>query len=186
MLDWEISRDGNRAGPFLAPHLPSLGVTLTSLGSGFPRDAPRNKIVYRYDAKKPLRDFDVMGFFWVISERAKRLLEPFAVGAIDLVPTDIFVRRDGVDELVGQNWLCDVVRFEDAVDEAASKLDWWPNHPQYDGMSKLVFKRDLPPELHLFRLWKSPTTILCSEPLRQAIKAAKLTGVRLKNVEPPH
>lgn len=182
MLEWDMSRGGDRAGPFIAPHLPSIGIKLTSMGSGFPRDAPPDRIVFEHDPKRPLRDVEGGGNFWIISDAARSVLLQHAASSIDLAPADVFVRRNGVDEPAGPRWLCDVIRFEDVVDEGASIIDWEANHLMYSIGTKYIFKSDVPDDLHLFRLWKAPGVIACSQRLRDAIKAAKLTGMALKDL----
>jgi Protein of unknown function (DUF1629) len=179
-IDWVMSRAGNRPGPFVAPHLPSLGIGLTSLGSGFPRDAPPDKIVYEYDSHSPLRDIEGGADVWIISDAARKVLETYAANSIDLAPAEVFIRYKGEDRPAGSRWLCDVIRFEDAVDETASQLNWLAKFPQYDPVgSKYVLKADLPPDLHLFRVWKEPGAIACSQNLRDALTAARLSGVVL-------
>lgn len=177
MLDWQSSRAANRAGPFVAPHLPSLGIKLTSLGSGFPRDAPPDQIVYKLNKRRPLRDFESGGAFWIVSEAARDVLQRYAVDSIDFAPAQVLLRgKDGKDIETPPRFLCDVVRFEDVVDEAASKIQWGPG-VQHGVGSLFAFKADLPANLHLFRLWKAPGTVICSAELRHALEAAKFSGV---------
>lgn len=178
-VDWSVTRDGNRAGPFIAPHLPSIGITLTSLGSGFPREDGSNVIVFRYKPQLPLRDFESFGFFWVVSEPARATLLEFAADAIDTVPADVSVRKHGKDVSAGPRWLCDVTLFADVVDESASSIKWAAGVPQYGANSTYAFKRDTPEDLHLFRLWKAPNTIMCSPALANSIRSRDLTGLAL-------
>lgn len=175
-LDWEMSRAGNRAGPYVAPHLPSLGIGLTSLGSGFPRDVPPDRIVYKLNPRRRVRDFENGSAMWVASRRAIDVVSRYAASAIDTAPAQVFVRsKQGEDIEVPSRVLCDVIRFEDVVDEGASKIEW---HGLVYGVgSLLAFKPDLPADLHLFRIWKQPRCIVCSAELREAIEAANLTGI---------
>lgn len=176
-LDWQMSRAGNRAGPFVAPHLPELGIKYTSLASGFARDAPPDQIVYKLNPGRPVRDFESGSAFWIVSESTRDVLQRYAADSIDFVPAQVFQRgKDGKDIETPPRFLCDVIRFEDAVDEATSKIQWGPGK-QHGVGSLFAFKSDLPANLHLFRLWKSPNTIVCSAELRHAIEAAKLSGV---------
>jgi Protein of unknown function (DUF1629) len=178
-LDIHMPHFGNRAGPHPAHHLSGLGITLTSLGSGFPRTEKRAWCVYEYDSRLPLRDFESMASTWIISNAAKAVLEHHAKDAIDTIPIDVSVRYKGEDRPAGERWLCDVIRFEDAVDESASAINWYVDFPRYGVNSKFAFKADLPLDLHLFRLWKDPDVIACSQVLRDAIKAEQLTGIVL-------
>lgn len=178
MIDWENSRASNRAGPFIAPHIPSLGIKLTSLGSGFPRGAPPDRIIYKLNPKRPVRDFENASAFWIISEPARDVLLRFASDSIDLAPAQVLLRhKDGKDIAIPQRHLCDVIRFEDVVDEVASEIQWGVGGKQYGPGSLFAFKSGLPPNLHLFRLWKWPRAIVCSAELRMALEAANLRGV---------
>jgi hypothetical protein len=110
--------------------------------------------------------------------RLRDVLVSYAEKAIDLAPAEVFLRYKGEDRPASPRWQCDVIRFEDAVDEAGSKLNWLVDYPLYDPVgSKYSFKSDLPPDLHLFRLWKAPNTITCSQALHDALVAAKLSGI---------
>jgi hypothetical protein len=181
IIDWEMSRAGNRAGPYIAPHLPSLGIQLTSLGSGFPRDAPPDRIVYKLNSKRRVRDFEDGGSFWIISGPARDVLLRYAANSIDLAPAQVLVRsKDGKDIELPPRFLCDVIRFEDVVDEANSKIDWNVLSGPGTGYGigdLFAFKDNLPADLHLFRLWKGPRYIVCSAELRVAIEVAKLRGI---------
>ncbi|MEQ1811040.1 MAG: DUF1629 domain-containing protein [Terricaulis sp.] len=179
-LDWECSRAGNRAGPFIAPHIPSLGIRLTSLGSGFPRDAPPDRIVYRLNRRRPVRDFENGSAFWIVSAQARAVLMAYAADAIDCAQAQVLVRsKQGQDLEIPNRWLCDVIRFEDVVDEANSHIESGAPAAirSYSAGSLLAFKKDLPPDLHLFRIWKWPQIVVCSAALRSALEAANLTGV---------
>lgn len=179
-IDWEMSRAGNRAGPFIAPHLPSLGIRLTSLGSGFPRDAPPDRIVYKLNRRRRVRDFENGSACWIVSARARAVLMAYAANAIDCAQAQVWVRsKQGKDLEIPNRWLCDVIRFEDVVDEANSHIEWGaPAEIRgYSVGSLLAFKKDLPADLHLFRIWKWPRVVVCSAELRGALEAANLTGV---------
>lgn len=184
LLDWDSSRQANRAGPFIAPHIPSLGIRLTSLGSGFPRDAPPDRLIYKLNPKRRMRDFESLSAFWLISEPARDVLLRYASDSIDLAPAHVLLRaKDGKDIEIPPRHLCDVIRFEDVVDEAASKIEWGLDRKKYSVGSLLAFKPNLPPNLHLFRLWKWPQLIVCSAELRRAIEAANLRGVAFARLD---
>lgn len=179
MIDWEPSQTPvvDQVGPFPAPHLAEIGYLVPGLGSGFRRDVPPDKQIFAYDQTLPLRDFESLGSRWLILDAARSVLERIANDAIDLAAPEVYVRRGKEDVAIPQRWLCDVIGFEDAVDEAASSLQWDPSSRHYGIGSKFVFKRDLPATLHLFRIWKDPGVIACSPTLHDALKGANLTGL---------
>ncbi len=180
-LDSTMARADPKVGPFAAPHLERIGEGYRSFGSGFLRDAPPDRSVYAFDARCPLPDF-LHGNWWSISSAARDVLTRYAAGAIDLAPHEVFYRYKGEDRPAAPRWLCDVIRFEDAVDPEASEIHWTPDGTQYDRNSKLVFKSVLPEGLHLFRIWHDPMAIVCSEELRPALRAAKLSGIVFEKV----
>ncbi|HVV34381.1 MAG TPA: DUF1629 domain-containing protein, partial [Vitreimonas sp.] len=115
--------------------------------------------------------------FWIISELARQIIEAFAAKTTDIVPAKVFVRRDGSDEAAAARWLCDVIDFEDCIDEQASEINWVVNAPRYDAVgSKFVFK-PIEPRIHLFRLLKAPEIVVCSAEMQAALHAAGLTGL---------
>jgi hypothetical protein len=179
LLDGTMARVGAKVGPFAAPHLEKMGDGYRAFGSGFLRDTPPDRTVYEFDSRIPLTDF-VEGNWWSISKAARDVLLRYAESAIDLAPEDVFYRYKGEDRPVAR-WMCDVIRFEDAVDEAASEIHWTVDGKRYDTNAKLVFRSDLPADLHLFRVWYDPRTIACSAELRDALRAAKLTGIVFRN-----
>jgi hypothetical protein len=186
IIDWESSRAGNRAGPYIAPHLPSLGIMLTSLGSGFPPDAPPDRIVYQLHSKRRVRDVENGSAFWIISAPAREVLLRYAATSIDLAPAKVLVRpKRGEDIELPQRFLCDVIRFEDVVDESNSKLgrDMSSAGASYSVGDLFAFKDNLPADLHLFRLWKGPRYIVCSAELREALEAAQLRGVGFSRLD---
>jgi hypothetical protein len=170
-----MSRAG-KIGPFSSPHLESMGEGWRAYGSGFLRDVPPDRSIYEFDSRRPLPDF-LTGNWWSITSAARDVLVRYAANAIDLAAEEVFLRYKDEDRPAGPRWQCDVIRFEDAVDPVASEIHWTADGKQYDSNSKLVFRSDLPADLHLFRIWFDPMAIACSAELRDAILAAKLTGL---------
>lgn len=106
---------------------------------------------------------------------------------IDVAPAEVFLRQHGKDEPAGPRWLCDVIRYVDAVDEQLSQIDWdWGEditHRRYSATSNsFVFKADLPHDLPLFRLCKQPRIIACNTALRTALMSAELSGINLQRL----
>lgn len=182
MLDNENIRFNANPGPFARPHL-ACGYQAHS-GSGIPREFPPLRVIYKHRVRGPsIRDFDHLGECWIVTDRARELIERIAPGGVDCMPAQVFVRRDGIDEPAGLFWHCDVIRMEDAVDEDASFIRR-QSGGFYDIVSSFfILKRDLPPDLHLFRLWHGPHIILCSEVFRQAVLAAKLLGMEFRRAD---
>jgi hypothetical protein len=73
----------------------------------------------------------------------------------------------------------------DAVDQEKSGLQWNPIDPsRIMGCDPLVLDEErIPPDLHFFRLGRMPSTLVMSDALVQAIKAAALTGIKFERVE---
>lgn len=180
-LDSIMSRVDPKVGPFAAPHLETMGEGFRAFGSGFLRAVPPDRSIYEFDARHPLPDF-LSGNWWSISSAARKVLVQYAASAIDLAPEEVFFRYKGEDRPAGPRWLCDVIQFEDAVDAEASEIHWTTDGKQYDSNSKWVFKADLPEDLHLFRIWYNPRAIICSDGLRSALLAAKLSGIEFEKL----
>lgn len=177
-----MARAGGALGPYPARHLQEMGRGWRSKGSGFPRNCPPDRIVYEFDPGRPLLDFMTGADWWIVSKAAVDVLTKFSAAEIDVVPAEVMQRYKGEDRPTAPRWQCDVIRFEDPVDEAASTIHWTSDGKRYDTNSKLVFKSDLPANLHLFRIWHEPSTIVCSAELRDALIAARLSGIVFKKI----
>lgn len=184
-IEWDYSQtpSGDQTGPFPAPHLKDIGIQVAGLGSGFRRGVPPEKIVFGESAAGPLRDFEPASSNWLVSGRALDILKGFAADAIDVVEPDVFVRAGDRDQKLANRWLCSVVRFEDAVDEGISKIVWETRTRQYAASGcRFVMKRDLSANVHLFRLAKRPSFVVCSGVLRDALVEAEVTGLILEHL----
>ena len=130
-----------------------------------------------------VRDFECLFGQWIVSEELKQVFETvdpdgFAFAACD------YTLADGS---AGPQWyFCGVLRTLDSLDEAASRLKIrtgeYVNGKYYDlsGSACLVFKRRIVGSAHIFLTPHAPT-VFCDRIMRDALKAAKLKGVKLQD-----
>lgn len=134
------------------------------------------------------RDFEELAGIWVVSEALKRVFESvdsegFAFAACD------FTLADGSPG--PQYYLCDVVRSLDALDEDASrvKVNYERDHQTGEdlkfysirGGASLAFKPAVVGDAHVFRQPRLGTEPICDRVLYEALSAANLDGVRLRD-----
>ncbi|KAF0181843.1 MAG: hypothetical protein FD124_1640 [Alphaproteobacteria bacterium] len=185
--DWEGGmRMFGQLGPFPPPFMVERVGGALDIGSGFPRALSPGSLRYNPKKQLPLRDFEEIGPFWCISQRALELLKVHAEGDFDVMSVNVVEQSPGSAEILLTYWYCDVVRFEDCIDESASEITWskWGNLRTYDIVSKkLVIRSDLRPDATLFRLARAPTRVLCTTALMEAIKTANLTGIKFAKLD---
>jgi Protein of unknown function (DUF1629) len=131
-----------------------------------------------------IRDFESLFGQWIVSEALKRVLETVDPDGFAFTACD-YTLADGSR---GPQWyFCGVLRTLDALDEQASRLkikvgDDWAKGKHYSlaGGACLIFKKDVIGSAHVFRTPYS-SEIFCDRVLRNAIRAAKLKGVKMQD-----
>jgi hypothetical protein len=124
------------------------------------------------------RDFEEIRGFWMISDRAKSVLESIDPAAFAFVNCEILL-PDGLPGPL--SWLCDVLPIIDALDETES--DVGVNHERDGrkvislfGARRLIFKTERIGSAHIFRMAYRSNQVICDEVFRIACKAAGLKG----------
>lgn len=137
-----------------------------------------------------LRDYEEWYGFWLISDRAKNVLEAVEPEAFFFLACDIHVQNKVWDG--PRYWFCDVRRFLDAVDEERSRLkigisddpaarDFGQKIYDFFGDVELVFKDELVGDAHVFRMAYAELRIICDQALKDAWKSAGLRGMLFKD-----
>ncbi len=126
-----------------------------------------------------LYDFESIGNYWIISDRAKTFLQKIAG------PDCAFLEcLTTVDPAIPETkiWLFECVTVLDALDmeRSSGRLITSANYkPYYQIMpgNCLVFNPDIIGAHHLFRQDSSHVNIICDEFAKDAIREAGLTGI---------
>jgi hypothetical protein len=128
------------------------------------------------------RDVEIFSGIWIVSELAKKIFESIDPEGFAFTACDFTLANGSHGD---QHYLCNVIRVLDALDEEASKLkitvnDDYVNGKYYDrsGGATLIFKKNIVGAAHVFRT-PFALTVFCDRVFRDAIRAAKLTGVWL-------
>ena len=144
---------------------------------GFPPLSEPPRFRYRRsEGRKPL-DLEIMGRYWIITTRTKEVFQSVDPAAFVFVACHTII--DGVD-VIGDFWLCDVVRILDAPDEERTKPIIYENgrrHYRFIGFEDLHFREDFVGNNHVFRIDYSWSDVICDNVLRQACKEAKLKSL---------
>lgn len=124
--------------------------------------------------------------YWVISDRAKQVLEGVAPADFAFLPIDTTV--DAGAEPVSL-WLCDVLPILDAIDEEHSTVeagvaDNGAKVHKFVG-GHLVFHEGVVAGHQVFRLATSPYTVVCTEEFRARVKAHGLRGLSFGDTYEP-
>lgn len=134
------------------------------------------------------RDFESLAGIWIVSERLKQVFESVDPQAFAFAACD-FTLADG--SRGPQYFLCDVVRSLNAIDEDASrmKIKYERDHQTGEdlkfysvaGGASLAFKPALVGNAHIFRQPRLGTEPICDRIMFDALNAANLSGVRLRD-----
>jgi hypothetical protein len=162
---------------------------------GFPNYPEPPRFLFDRKFGRPPRDLDLFHDYSLVSDRTKAVFQSIDPGAFAFVRCDVTVRQ-GVTVKGKYNgpgyWLCDVVRILDALDETKSRLKVRRRgEPDYGyrgekfyeiaSAAELVFKQDVIGEFHAFRMAHRVTTVICDDVLKDACRAAGLTGIRFED-----
>jgi len=134
------------------------------------------------------RDFEELAGIWIVSDALKRVFESVDPAGFAFAACD-FTLADGAPG--PQYHLCDVVRSLDALDEDASrvKIKYERDHRTDEdlkfysiaGGAGLAFKPEVVGDAHIFRQVRLGTEPICDRVMHDAVKAADLDGVRLRD-----
>lgn len=134
----------------------------------------------RFDSRlgRDVRDMEPIGQFWLVSDRAKRVLEQVDPDAFVFLECRVEL-RDGSEG--PRYWLCDVVRVLDALNEPESEAKIKKNDRNEKiyttiGNEVLIFKEDVIGSHHIFRMLYCDSTVICDDAVKDACKAAGLKG----------
>lgn len=134
------------------------------------------------------RDFEEVSSQWIVSEALKQAFESldpqgFAFSACE------FTLADG--SIGPQYYFCGVLRWIDALDEAASdvKIRYETDHRTGEqlkfysvaGGARLVFRDDVVGGAHIFRQPRLGTDAICDHVLASGLRALALEGVRIRD-----
>jgi|CXWL01.1.fsa_nt_gi hypothetical protein len=121
---------------------------------------------------------------WLISDRAKCLFEALDPEAFEFCKVDVRLREKGVEREGPSYWLCDIVRFVDALNEEKSKplirIDSNGTKFATPDLQPAVFRREAVNDHHVFRLKYNPYYVCCDFEFRQAVQEAGLTNFRFQ------
>ncbi len=129
------------------------------------------------------RDFENLFGIWIVSEALKRVFESVDPEGFTFVACD-FTLADGTTG--PQYYFCGVLRTLDALDEDASRLkikvgDYLNGKfYKFSGGANLVFRKEVVGSAHVFRTPFSET-VFCDRVLHDALKAADLKGIALRD-----
>jgi len=185
-----MSNDYTRGGA-LGLELENLAVLMPGWRTFGPRTGRRGFAEFpelprfRYDKKRgrPPRDLDEYGGYWLVSDRAKAVLQSVDPDGFAFAPCEVWLPEGLADP---PYWLCDVVRMLEALDETTSRIrveiDEATNRKYYrpTGDGSVVIKEDVVGPAHVFRLAHGEVWIFCDHELKDACKAAGLKGIRFR------
>ena len=129
------------------------------------------------------RDFENLFGIWIVSEALKRVFESVDPEGFTFVACD-FTLADGATG--PRYYFCGVMRTLDALDEEASRLkikvgDYLNGKfYKFAGGANLVFRKNVVGSAHVFRTPFSET-VFCDRVLHDALKAADLKGIALRD-----
>jgi hypothetical protein len=166
------------------------GMNIVERPTGEPDQYPeRPRLIYSPEKGGPPRDFEVLAGIWVVSEALKQVFERVDPDAFAFVACE-FSQADGT---AGPSYyLCNVLHTLDALDEARSRVKIKHEHDYQTGQdvkvysvlggASLVFNPEALTDVHVFRQESLGAPPVCDRTMVDALTAAKLSGVRLRDV----
>lgn len=157
--------------------------------NGDPGQYPqRPHLVHRPKEGRMPRDFESLAGIWIISEALKSVFETVDPDGFAFTACD-FTLADGTP---GPPYhLCDVIREVDAIDEGRSRLKIRYERCHITGEdvklyslaggASLAFRPDIVGDAHIFRQPRLPADPICDRAMADALTAARLDGVRLRD-----
>ncbi len=157
---------------------------------GFPNYPEPPRFLFDRKLGRTPRDLELFNAYSLASDRTKIVFQAIDPDAFVFVRCEVTVPQGKYDG--PSYWLCDVVRVLDALDETRSRLtierrgqpDYsyaGEKHYSIAGATELVFKQDAIGNAHVFRMAYGQRTVICDDVLRDACRAAGLTGIRFRD-----
>lgn len=147
-------------------------------GTGFPEGMERPHLLFSRSGRHV--DFQSAGRgIWLVSDRAKGVLEqldPAAFVFADTLAEEKPNRKGEVAPFARRYWLCDLIRFSDALDRNSPNLtrgltgQWL--YPEDDGL----FSKELIGDAQIFRIATAAFIILCTRRFSDIVSGHKLSG----------
>lgn len=170
--------------PLPAGHIPDHGNYGQGVGSGFwEMETPIFEVSKRHGPRVPLLDVEPLGRgLWLVSENCKRVLERVDPEAFEFLKVETRIERAGEFISGPQYWLCDVIRFLDALDEAKTRGVTVKIYPggikrvEIRGRDKQVFFRRSIGNAKVFRLLHAPWGVYVTAELVDAVRAEGITN----------
>lgn len=150
--------------------------------TGFPPEMPDPVFEVRLGRAKPLADLEPEGLCWLVSGRARHLLEALDRDAFDFRAATVRILKRGKVVETPEYHVCDCVRWLDALDESKSciSVDEHSWGGRFVGLSFAVVRRDRLGAAKFFRLMHTPFKVFCTEEVRAATTAASLAGFKMR------
>ncbi|OWF57069.1 hypothetical protein B1H41_22010 [Xanthomonas vasicola pv. vasculorum] len=134
------------------------------------------------------RDLEEIAGIWIVSAALKHVFESIDPAGFAFASCD-FTLADGSPG--PQYFLCDVIRSLDALNEGASRVKVKYEHDHQTGEdvkyysvaggASLVFNEEVVAGAHIFRQERIGAEPICDRVLFDALNAANLNGVRLRD-----
>jgi len=156
------------------------------IGTGFPPEMQAPLIVFGRRGRHV--DFRAYGrSLWLISDRAKQFLETIDPEAFLFVKVNAKTkgaRKADPLEPGREYWLCDLIRYVDALNIVEGEMDYSPNgtggqfYMPILGKIGSFRKRDVG-GAHVFRLASRPGSVMVDQFFADEAKRRKLTGLKI-------
>lgn len=166
-------------------HIPDRGNHAQGVGSGFwEMETPIIEISRKHGPRLSLLDVEPEGRdLWLVSAKCKSVLEAIDPEAFEFCAVETRYSKRGVLSPGPEYWLCDVIRFLDALDEEKSfgtVVKIYPGNIKRVEIhsDKLIFRRDVVGEARIFRLFDT-ITVFATEHFKSAIENAGLKNFDL-------
>jgi len=134
------------------------------------------------------RDLEEIAGIWIISAALKHVFESVDPSGFAFAPCEFTLANGSAGP---QYFLCDVIRSLDALNEDASRVKIKYEHDHQTGEdlkfysvaggASLVFNKEVVAGAHIFRQERIGIEPICDRVLFDALNAANLNGVRLRD-----
>lgn len=129
-------------------------------------------------------DIEPYGSYWLISERAKEAITQ--INSSDFAFIDLNIEGDS-GNYPTKYWMCDVITATKSVDMHKSSAKIRKNDRGEDFIVqtpyiKLKFKEHMIEGIHIFRIYNSPSIIVCDDIFRNKIMESEISGLIFKKM----